>query len=390
MRKILAALFIFLLLPAMAYAAMEPPKLSARGAVLLDRATGRILFSKNAHEQLPMASTTKIMTAVMAIESGRLDEKVIVSEYASRMSGSSVNLEAGEEKTLEELLYALMLRSGNDAATAIAEHLGGAAEQFARMMTRRAQELGAAQTNFTNPHGLHSEMHYTTAYDLGLIAAHAMSLPKFREVAGTPQKIISWTGKPHGRILTNQNRLLSMYDGADGIKTGWTTPAGRCFAASAARDGWGLVAVVLNAPLMWEDAVALLDFGYRHYRRQTVVEEGRILKTAYVSRGVPERVSLLAAKTLSLPLKENEDELLRFEFEVREPLRAPLRAGESVGSLKVYFGVSLVAETELLAGEDVPRRGLVMLVRDFFRRLNPFGARTAALFPRFTAAGRPR
>ena len=204
--------------------AAEPPQVTARAAVVLDQATGRILFSKNAYEQLPMASTTKIMTAVLAIESGRLSETVTVSEQAALVEGSSVELEAGEEKTLEELLYGLILRSGNDAAVAIAEFLAGSVEEFAERMTERAHQLGAVHTKFMNPHGLDHEEHYTTAYDLALIAAHAMTLPKFREVAATAEKKISWPGRPYDRILRNQNKLLTMYEGAEGIKTGWTTP----------------------------------------------------------------------------------------------------------------------------------------------------------------------
>ena len=375
MRKIVAILLLICLAFQTGFVlAFDSPAVTARAAVLLDQSTGRIMFSKNAYEQLPMASTTKIMTAILAIESGRLDEVVTVSEYASQVEGSSVNLEANEEKTLEELVYGLMLRSGNDAATAIAEHLSGSVEKFTEKMTRRAKELGAAQTKFKNPHGLHHEDHYTTAYDLGLIAVHAMSLPKFREVAATEEKRISWTGKSFDRVLHNQNKLLSMYEGADGIKTGWTTPAGRCFAGAATRNGWGLVAVVLNAPQMWEDTIELLDFGYSYYHWEQIVEEGRSLKTAAVRRGTAERVSLVAGKCLGLPLKENESDMLRFHFQVAEPLRAPVRAGDEVGALHIYFGDQPIEKIPLLAGETVERRGLRLALRNFFSRINPFSA----------------
>ena len=187
-KKIILLFLLFLLLPPAVAGALEPPSVTARAAIVLDQTTGRILFSKNAYEQLPMASTTKIMTAILAIESGRLDETVTVSEYASLVEGSSIDLEAGEKKTLEELLYGLILQSGNDAAVAIAEHLSGSVEEFAKAMTARSRELGANGTSFANPHGLNDENHYTTAYDLALIASHAMSLPKFREVASTREK----------------------------------------------------------------------------------------------------------------------------------------------------------------------------------------------------------
>jgi serine-type D-Ala-D-Ala carboxypeptidase (penicillin-binding protein 5/6) len=373
MRKTLAAfLFACLILQAGFAAALEPPEITARSAILMDQATGRILFSKNAYEKLPNASTTKVMTAILAVESGRLADKVIVSEYASLVEGSSINLEAGEEKTLEELVYGLLLRSGNDAATAIAEHLSGTVEKFAAQMTKRARELGAAHTLFKNPHGLDDEEHLTTAYDMALIAAHAMSLPQFREICATETVKISWTGRPYDRVLRNQNKLLWMYDGGDGIKTGWTTPAGRCFVGSATRDGWRLVSVVLNAPQMWEDTIAMMDFGYGHYHWDPVVKAGQPLKTAAVSGGTTERVTLAAAEDVGLPLKGNEAELLRYQFVVKEPLRAPLRAGQVVGELDVYFGTQKVGSTALVAARDVGRRGVGGSVRNFFGRLFSF------------------
>lgn len=381
MRRLLAFILAVLLilvtlsLPVVANTAVtEPPRVTARSAVLIDQATGRILFSKNAHEVLPMASTTKIMTAILALESGRLGDVVIVSEYASLVEGSGVDLDAGEEKTLEELVYGLILRSGNDAATAIAEHLGGSVEKFAVMMTRRAKELGASQTKFMNPHGLHHEEHYTTAYDLALIAAHAMSIPKFQEVSTTSEIKISWTGKPYDRILRNQNKLLTLYDGADGIKTGWTTPAGRCFVGSAARDDWRLISVVLNAPEMWEDTTRLMDFGYSFYMWKNVVEKNQPLKTASITKGMSDKVTLVAANGVGMPLKENEAELLRYHFEVKEPLSAPIRVGQEVGALHIYFGTQRVADVPLLAAEEVEKRGLGRILRIFFGRWLPFAA----------------
>jgi len=298
-----------------------------------------------------------------------MEEIVTVSEYASLVEGSAVDLEAGEQKTVEELVYALMLRSGNDAATALAEHLGGSVEKFAEKMTRRARELGATQSSFLNPHGLHAEEHYSTAYDLAVIGAHAMSLSQLREVIAQREKKISWTGRPYDRILRNQNKLLQMYETANGIKTGWTSQAGRCFVGAAARNGWQLVSVVLNAPQMWEDTVRLLDFGYAHYRWETVVEIGRPLKTVGVQGGMEERVVLLSGEHLGLPLKENEAELLRFHFAVPEQLRAPLQEGEKVGSLQIFFGSQQVGEVPLVAAKEVRRKGLGGLIWGIFDRL---------------------
>ncbi|MCR3921474.1 MAG: D-alanyl-D-alanine carboxypeptidase [Firmicutes bacterium] len=369
MRKILVVLLtVLLLLQTGIVGAMEPPSVTARAAVVLDQATGRILFSKNAHEQLAMASTTKIMTAILAIESQKLQSVVNVSEYASLVEGSSVDLDAGEEKTLEELLYGLLLRSGNDAAYAIAEFLAGSVEEFAKLMTERAHELGAVHTKFMNPHGLDHEEHYTTAYDLGLIAVHAMSLPKFREVAATVEKRISWTGRPYDRILRNQNKLLTMYEGAEGIKTGWTTPAGRCFVGAASRDQWRLVTVVLNAPQMWEDSIALLDFGYAHYAWESIVEADKPVKTIAVKKGKLDKVALVCRETIGLPLKEDEAQLLRFQFELPDEVNAPVSKGQQVGMLRIYFGTEQVVETPLVAAEAIERDGILARLRDFFSR----------------------
>ncbi|HZK25400.1 MAG TPA: D-alanyl-D-alanine carboxypeptidase family protein [Oscillospiraceae bacterium] len=370
MRKFIIVLLVSLLLlqPGSGWAA-EPPQVTARAAVVLDQATGRILFSKNAHEQLPMASTTKIMTAILAVESGKLAEVVTVSEYASLVEGSSVDLEAGEKKTLEELLFGLILRSGNDAAAAIAEFLAGSVEEFAEQMTEKAHALGAVHTNFMNPHGLDHEEHYTTAYDLGLIAVHAMTLPKFREVAATAEKKISWTGRSYDRLLSNQNKLLTMYEGAEGIKTGWTTPAGRCFVGAAARDDWRLVTVVLNAPEMWEDTTDLLDFGYAHYQRKTIVKAETPLKTAAVRKGAAQKISLVASEDIMLPLKDNEADLLRYAWEVPEEVQAPISKGEQLGTLRIYFGTQQVSEVPLVAAAEVESKGLFASLRKFFQRI---------------------
>jgi D-alanyl-D-alanine carboxypeptidase (penicillin-binding protein 5/6) len=378
MRKLISVVWtVALLLQAGVAVALEPPKITARSAVLLDRATGRILFSKNAHEQLPVASTTKIMTAVLALESGKMHQAVKVSEYAASVGGSGVDLEPGEEKTLEELVYGLILRSGNDAATAIAEHLSGSVEKFAEKMTKRARELGATRTNFVNPHGLHHDEHYSTAYDMAIITAHAYSLPKFREICFTREIKISWPGRPYDRLLRNQNRLLVMYKGADGVKTGWTTPAGRCFVGSVTRDGWQLLSVVLKAPQMWEDTILMFDFGYTHYRWHTVMTAGQPVLTVEVKNGVADRVTLVAGREVGLPLKENEAEVLRFVFSAEEALAAPLKAGRPAGTVDIYFGEQLVESAPLLVGEAVERLGPGRLIRGFFGRFRRAGQEAA-------------
>lgn len=289
-------------------------KVSARSAILLDWNSGRILYEKNAHEKLPIASTTKIKTAVVALENGELDDVVITSKKAANTGGSSIWLEEGEVKKLEELLYGLMLRSGNDAAVAIAEHISGDVTLFSDLMTQRARELGSTGSSFKNPHGLHHPDHYSTAYDLALISSHAMGMPDFKRIITTPEIKISWPGHPWDRRLFNQNRLLKLYPGGEGIKTGWTTPAGRCFVGSASRDGRRLIGVVLNAPDKWEDTVNILNYGFKNYYYHQVINNEQYLKAIPVIGGKSDKVRVLANGHFKYPIQDEEKKTLLIAF----------------------------------------------------------------------------
>ena len=215
LKRIIIFAFIFL-----NYLTVNCQAISAKSAVLIDGVSGRVLYEHNSYEKLPMASTTKIMTGLLACESGKLDETVKVTPFASGTEGSSLWLKIGEKLTLEELTYGLMLKSGNDAAVAIAEYLGGSVDAFALLMNKRAREIGAVNTNFKNPHGLDSDGHYTTAYDLALIAREAMKNDTFRKIVSTKTYSIPMEGEKWDRALKNHNKLLWNYDGCNGIKTG--------------------------------------------------------------------------------------------------------------------------------------------------------------------------
>lgn len=349
-------------------------EISARAAVLMDRSSHRVLLAKNGHERLPMASTTKIMTGLLALEKGGLDSPVVVSERAAHTGGSSIWLEPGEVKTLEELVYGLMLRSGNDAAVAIAEHLAGSVEDFSVMMTERARELGAHDTSFKNPHGLHHEEHFTTAHDLALITSHALAVPRLAEIIRTVEKRISWPGHPWDRFLRNQNRLLEAYPGGDGVKTGWTTPAGRCFVGSATRDSWQLVAVVLDAPDMWNDAEKLLDFGYREFIPRRLVSHRQFILAGQVKGGAEEKVRLLAGEGFHFPFREGEDRELGYRVKTREELQAPLSEGEVLGELIITLGGEEIKRIDLVAGESVGRKSFFQPLRAWLTRWVSYAA----------------
>ena len=264
LKKLICSLTAILFLCPALYVNAEEPSSSAEAAVLIECNQNKILYEKNAHRSLPMASTTKIMTAVTALEYFSPDEKITVSTEAVGIEGTSACLEAGEIYTLEELLYALLLQSANDAAVAIAVGVCGSVDDFAVLMNRMAKALGLSGTCFKNPHGLPDEGHYTTAYDLALIASHAMKNECISKITSAKTaQITSEQGKT--RYFTNHNKLLTTYKGADGVKTGFTKASGRCLVSSATRDGLRLIAVTLNCHDDWEEHKSMLDWGFANY-----------------------------------------------------------------------------------------------------------------------------
>ena len=255
---------------------------SARSAVVMEKISGRILWSKNADEQIPMASTTKIVTAITVIENAPdLDKVVEIPKEASGIEGSSIYLRAGEHLTLRELLYGLMLRSGNDCAVALALAVSGSVESFAELMNKTAQNLGCANSNFCNPHGLPNDQHYTSARDLATITCHALQNQTFAEIVGTKSIKISNEGYDYLRVLTNKNKLLFNYDGANGVKTGYTKKAGRCFVGSATRNGMQVVVVVLNCGPMFEDTASLLDAAFAEYQLKCIIPQNKLCGAVY-------------------------------------------------------------------------------------------------------------
>ena len=235
---------------------------SGQSYILMEENSGRVLLEKNAHQKMPMASTTKIMTALLAIEKGNLDDIVTIEEESVGVEGSSIYLQLGEEVQLRELIYGLMLRSGNDSAVAIAIHISGSLEDFVDDMNEKARSLGALNTNFINPHGLHNENHFSTAYDLGIITREAFKSKDFTEIFGSK----SYKGsREKNNYYVNKNKTLWDYAGGDGGKTGYTMSSGRCLVSSAARDNMRLIAVSLNAYNWFNDNYRLMDYGFEHY-----------------------------------------------------------------------------------------------------------------------------
>lgn len=277
-KLIIITLIISLLLPNLPQKVEASVSVSARNAILIEQGSGRVLFEKNAHEKRKIASITKIMTAILAIESGKLEEMVKVSDRAEGTEGSSLYLRKNEKIKLEDLVYGLMLRSGNDAAVAIAEHVGGSLEGFVFMMNQKASEIGMANTHFANPHGLDdSNDHYSTAYDMALLTKYAMENDTYRQISGTKVHRAPNPNEKWDRVWRNKNRLLNgLYKNSTGGKTGYTKLAKRTLVSTATKGDMNLIAVTLNAPSDWNDHIGMFEMAFRNYDLVKVIEAGNI------------------------------------------------------------------------------------------------------------------
>ena len=305
---------------------------TAQSAVVMERESKRTLYSVNPNAHLPIASTTKIVTALTAINHANLDDVVEIPQAACGIEGSSIYLRAGEHLTLRELLYGLMLRSGNDAAVAIALHTAGSIERFAEMMNETAASVGAKDCHFVNPHGLHDDNHYCSANDLALITCEALNNPSFSEIVSTKTVRIANEGYDYDRVLVNKNKLLSNYEFADGVKTGYTKKAGRCFVGSATRNGMQVVVVVLNCGPMFEETASMLDAAFANYSLKTVVPQNKVCGSI-VEKG---KKNYYACKErVNYPLKENETATTKIEL------------SESVKQISVYVNDKLIYVKQL-------------------------------------------
>ena len=332
----------------------EQVESSARSAILIERETGRVLLGCNPHEKLPMASTTKVMTALMTLEYGRLDEVVTVGRNAYGVPGTSIYLNLGEKITLHDLLYGLMLASGNDAAVAIAEHIGGDVDTFCRMMTQRAAELGCTDTVFLTPHGLPREGHFTTAHDLALIAREAMSHDLFRQIVSTKRASIPWEGRSYQRILNNKNKLLTSYEGATGIKTGYTKAAGRCLVFGAKRDGLEVIGVVLRCGDWFDEAARLMNLAFDNYEWFSAFGEGELIRVLPVEEGTQKTVCILTGGHLAAAVPRGAIPVL--ELDLPETVQAGQESGSVVGEARLILDAQVIASAPLVLGETLAQR----------------------------------
>lgn len=331
---------------------------SAKAMCVMESSSKRVLYFKNFEQKLPMASTTKIMTAITAIENcDDLDKTFEISPKAVGISGTSIYLRKGEVLSTRDLLYGLMLVSGNDASVAIAEHVGGSTKAFVELMNKTAERIGAKNSHFDNTHGLDSKIHYTTAYDLALITSYSMQNPVFRDIVSTKSaQITNQDGKI--RYFKNKNKLLNLLDGCNGVKTGFTDDAGRCLVTSCERDNMNVVCVVLDCRPMFEESANLINKAFDEYHMFDLSKNFTYDHKLLVNEGKSDFVNLDTDCKFYYPLKNDELKNVSYEYEIMKSIDAPVTKGSEVGQIKIYIDKKLLFSTKIYTMEDVRRNSI--------------------------------
>lgn len=353
--------------------AEETLDLSATSAILIDAENGRVLYEKNGYEEKAMASTTKIMTLLCVLQYGNMEDIVTVSSYAASMPDVQLNIRKGEQYYMQDLVYSLMLESHNDVAVAIAEHIGGDVEGFAALMNEMAYDLGAYHTHFVTPNGLDAEGHYSTAYDMALIARYAILNEEFVAITNTRNYSFSDVAGNRHFVATNRNAFLSMYEGAIGVKTGFTGNAGYCFVGAVKRDGRTLIAVVLGCgwpphkTYKWKDMRRLFDYGFQNYTYKTVYEPTDEVKRIPVHDGIEKSsVGVYTNETVSLLLKADEN--VRVNYDLPVQLEAPVKKDSRVGSVNIYINDMFYQSVPVYAGEEIEKIDFWYCVRKVLKQ----------------------
>ena len=327
----------------------QGPPVYASTAVLIEAKSGAVLFAKNPDLRRAPASTTKMMTAIVALEKGNLSKVVKVSPLAAGTPGSSIWLRVGDKLTLKELLEGMMLQSGNDGSMAVAEGVAGSVDDFVGLMNLKAKEIGALNTNFRNPHGLRAPSHYTTALDLALIARYGLIHPGFSSLVKRKTAIVRWEGKPQKMEVRNTNRLLWYLEGADGVKTGTTNEAGYCLVASATRDGRQLIAVVLNSNDRWGDCTRLLEYGFKEFVTLKIADHQKAVARLPVSGGIVSWVNLYPRSDLTAVVKKGCAEFIQPQMTLLKELApAPLQPGQVWGKIGYRYLDKMVEGVDLI------------------------------------------
>ncbi len=353
-----------------------PFEVAAKGAVMVDADTGQVLFQQNAHDELPLASVTKVMTMLLvmeAVDEGRIDltDEVTISQRAASMGGSQMYMEAGETHTVEELLKGVAMASANDGCVALAEYVAGSEEIFVERMNKRAEELGMRDTHFVNTNGLPVADHYSSAYDIAVMSMELYKHEKTREWFTTWQDTITvgLPGKEKEFGLTNTNKLIRQYQGCNGIKTGYTADAGYCLSASATRENTHFIAVVLGcetADIRNREVSKILDYGFANYQTHVVAEKGDVFEEIDVQKGTPRKVRAVTKDRITVLVGKGQTDSVSTKTSIGEKVKLPLVKGDEVGKVTVYNGEEKVGEYVLVADGDVNKASFGQLVSRFF------------------------
>lgn len=354
--KIFAFIFAFVLslsVLSFSVSANDLPTISANGAILMDSLTGEIIFEKNAKTKLPMASTTKIMSAMLALECGNLDEKFVVDKNAIKVEGSSMGLKEGDIVTMRTLVYGMLLPSGNDAANAAAVRLCGSVEAFVQKMNLRAKELGLTSTHFVTPSGLddNTDEHYSTAYDIALLTREALKNPDFCEICKKYTAKLEFGNPPYERWLTNNNKLLNTCEGVIGVKTGFTDKAKRCLVSACKRNGATLICVTLNDPNDWLDHSKLFDYGFGMFETQTLSLEST--KIAVNTVGGKADTVVCKTKKVSVSMLRNRSDKVKAEIYTDPFVYAPVADNAVVGKVRYIYDNQLICEEPIYTAQTV-------------------------------------
>lgn len=347
--SLILLIFIFALFAVIVSSTTEM-QLSAKSAALYEPKSGSFIYEKNANARMPMASTTKIMTALVALENSPKDLSVTISKNAAGVEGSSLYLKVGEVVSMRDLIYGLMLRSANDAAVAIAEAISGSVENFSALMNKKAKDLGLTDTHFENPHGLDSENHYTTAKELAIITAEALKNESFKEIVST----YKWTidSSENQRVVINHNKLLKLYDGAIGVKTGFTKRSGRCLVGAAERDGLTFITVTIDAPSDWNDHRMLFDLGYSTMEIRQLAIPYQFTYSLPIIGSNYRQIKVSNQEAFSI-VTEKENKNITSKVQLKRYTATPVSKGEVMGKVVFYDKNKFIGEINLYAMESI-------------------------------------
>ncbi len=358
----------------------EEPNINSRSAIVFDRNSKEVIYGKDENTKKKMASTTKIMTCIVVLEKGELTDTVIVSKNAAGTGGSRVGLKTGDKATVQDLLYGLMLCSGNDAAVALAEHVGGSVEGFAELMNAKAKELNLSNTNFVTPHGLDNENHYTTAYELAIMADYGLKNKTFRSIVGTKNITININGKP--RNLNNTNELLGSVSGVYGVKTGFTNGANRCLVSSCKRDNLDIITVVLGADtkkFRTQDSLKLINYAMNNYKdinvEKQINEEFEKWKkenksSMYINKGIKENaeVELEKLENKYITIKNTQENNIKIEINNIKKYEAPLTKGTVIGVVTVNVKGKTKLVVNIQASETIKRKNMLNYIKELLEK----------------------